>query len=206
MTIQEKIQEYKAAKKRGEESGMIPPKVLQWYQDEIDKLSLQLSGGQLVVEKKNDSESSNVEQSAVATNADAQQQYSATKPSGNSLDVEVYPVSDDTDSISDKKWIGKAHKDSFKSISAFNRFMKIKHKLKTMLVNFLKMKDKEFNDASKKNAMTELSQELSRIVKNDVKKEYQKDLLERKFFVKNGKEKVFYGCNERLINDIFKTK
>lgn len=206
MTISEEIKKLETEREIVKNNKFSNPDILTVYDRSIESLKKLLKEPATTTEKKNDSEPSAAEQSAIVKSADAQQQYSTTKPNGNNLDVAVYSVGDDTNSVSDKKWIGKAHKDSFKSISAFNRFMKIKHKLKTMLVNFLKMKDKEFNDASKKNAMTELSQELSRIVKNDVKKEYQKDLLERKFFVKNGKEKVFYGCDETLINNIFKTK
>jgi len=172
----------------------------------VEKFDLEINKI-IASEKKNDLANSIVEPSAVATSADAQQQLSTTSPKseGTNLDVGVHFSGDSSNDILGKKWVGKAHKDSFLTAKAFERFMKVKHKLKTLIVNFLKLEDTEINDASKKNTMIDLSRELARIVNNDVKKEYKKDLLERKFFVRKGKNKVFYGCDEKLINNIFKT-
>ena len=82
--------------------------------------------------------------------------------------------------------------------------MCIRDRLKTLLVNWLKSKQ-QTDAGSKKNLMIDLSKELKRVVGNEVLPQYRNEILEIKFHVKNGKEKVFYGCNEKLIDNIFKT-
>ena len=101
------------------------------------------------------------------------------------------------------RFIGLIHEDKFKTNTGYRLFMKVKNRLRTLIVNWLKMKVKRGGEL-KKNAMIDLSVELNRIAQNEVKDQFKEEILSIKFFVSDGKEKVFYGCDDKLINELFK--
>lgn len=162
----------------------------------------------VITEKKNDSASS-VEQSAVATSADAQQQSSATKPSDerSNLDVEI-PVNDGNignDIALGEKWVGLAHESKFKSTDAYEQFMKYKSRLKTLVTNWLNSKRKRDGDL-KKNLAIDICREMERVVRNDAKAEYKDLLLNLKFSVTCDHTRYQYGCDISLLDKIFNSK
>lgn len=201
MTIQQEIEKTEEARKFVLESGLVTDSVIKIYDDKLAKLRLQL---QQSSEKKNDL-ASNVEQSADATSADARQQSSTTKPSGDNLDVAVHSVNVANNPVLSEKWVGLAHESKFKSTDAYEQFMKCKTRLKTLVTNWLNSKRKRDADL-KKNLAIDLCREMTRVVNNDAKAEYKPLLIGLKFSVTHDHTRYQYGCDETLLDNIFKLK
>lgn len=176
------------------------------YDKKINELIIILESSSPVVEKKNENAAQGaIPQHASAAVADAPPQSSITKPNSetDNLDVATHSNISTDNPVLITRFIGLIHEEKFKTNEGYRLFMKVKNRLRTLIVNWLKMKVKRGGDL-KKNAMIDLSIELKRIAHSEVKEQFKEEILSIKFFVSNGKKKVFYGCNEELINELFK--